>query len=206
MAFPFAKANCYLQSTRTPFVLVWPGVTKPGTVQDSARITMLDLLPTFCDAAGIPVPDGATGQSLRSALRGERTPDETVFTVFHETSAKRRYEMRCAQDSRYGYIWNAWSDGEREYRAENMHGLSWPAMQDSTDPGVARRCDFHLRRAPEELYDLRTDPHSLADLAADPRHRAVMEDYRERMRAWMAESGDPLRERFEREIAGCSAS
>ncbi|MEQ3553843.1 sulfatase [Pseudonocardia nematodicida] len=206
MAFPFAKANCYLQSTRTPFVLVWPGVTTAGTVQDTARITMLDLVPTFCDAAGIAVPEGATGASLRSAVMGERTPDETAFTVFHETSAKGRYEMRCAQDSSFGYLWNAWSDGEREYRAENMDGLSWPAMQDSDDPEVVRRREFYLRRAPEELYDLRADPHSLTDLAADPAYRTVLEDYRSRMRSWMARDGDPLHERFVREVSGVPAA
>jgi N-sulfoglucosamine sulfohydrolase len=201
MAFPFAKANCYLQSTRTPFLLVWPGVTEPGTVQDAARVTMLDLLPTFCEAAGVPVPEGATGQSLRSAVRGERTPDETVFTVFHETSAKGRYEMRCAQDSGFGYIWNAWSDGQREYRAENMHGLSWPAMQASDAPEVVRRREFYLSRAPEELYDLRADPDSLVNLVADPEYGEVLTRYRERMRAWMAGDGDPLGERYEQEVA-----
>lgn len=205
MAFPFAKANCYLQSTRTPFLLVWPGVTTPGSVQDSARVTMLDLLPTFCDAVGIDVPEGATGRSLRDAVRGERTPDETVFTVFHETSAKGRYEMRCAQDSSFGYVWNAWSDGEREYRAENMHGLSWPAILGSDAPEVVARREFYLRRAREELYDLRADPHSLSDLTADPAYRTVLDDYRERMRGWMERDGDPLHARFEREVSGAPA-
>ncbi|GAA1084222.1 MULTISPECIES: sulfatase [Pseudonocardia] len=208
MAFPFAKANCYLQSTRTPFVLVWPGVTTPGSVHEGDRFTMLDLLPTFCEVAGVPVPDGAGGSSLGPRLRdgAQPEPDRTVVTVFHETSAQGRYEMRCAQDSAHGYIWNAWSDGERQYRAENMHGLSWAAMQDSTDPSVRARREFYLRRAPEELYALRADPHALSDLATDTAHATVLDDYRERLRSWMTETGDPLLDRFEVEVLGRTAS
>ena len=32
MAFPFAKTNCYLNSTRTPFLARWPAVIQAGRV------------------------------------------------------------------------------------------------------------------------------------------------------------------------------
>ncbi|MFI5610333.1 sulfatase [Amycolatopsis sp. NPDC051903] len=194
MAFPFAKANCYLRSTLTPFVVRWPGVTEPGSAGDDAFVSMLDLFPTFCEAAGVAVPADLDGRSLLALLRGE--PDagrERVFTVFHETSAKQRFEMRCTQDARFGYLWNAWSDG-RAYRAENMEGLTWPAMVAAAqdDPAVAERFAFYTTRAPEELYDLVADPGCLHNLAADPAFADELGRCRRHVAGWLAATGDPL--------------
>src|SRR4029450_13741008 len=61
IAVPFAKANCYLQSTQTPFIVRWPGMTKPGTRNDDVFVSMLDLFPTFCDIAGVPAPADVDG-------------------------------------------------------------------------------------------------------------------------------------------------
>ncbi|GLY71580.1 sulfatase family protein [Amycolatopsis taiwanensis] len=191
MAFPFAKANCYLRSSLTPCIVRWPGVTEPGSADTRSFVSMLDLFPTFCAAAGIPIPGDLDGHTLVPLLRGEAQPDrERVFTVFHETSAKQRYEMRCTQDARFGYIWNAWSDGAQAYRAENMEGLSWPAML--ADPVSADRTDFYLRRVPEELYDLESDPDCLRDLAGDPAYGDALAEARRHLANWLKATGDPL--------------
>lgn len=195
MAFPFAKANCYLQSTRTPMIVRWPRVTVPGTTDAQSLFTTLDLLPTFCDAAGVGIPTDIDGQSLLPLLRGEpRAADAPIVTVFHETSAKRRFEMRCVQDRRHGYIWNGWSDGDVQYVAENMDGLTWAAMTEAAavDEAVRDRAAFYRRRTPEELYDLDTDPHSLNNLAADPGTAAVLDRMRSHLLAWMRQNADPL--------------
>lgn len=199
MAFPFAKANCYLRSTLTPLIVRWPGVSAPGSENAEEFVNMLDLFPTFCDAAGVPVPEGLDGSSLVPLLRGVRGEGrERVFTVFHETSAKNRYEMRCVQDARYGYIWNAWADGQTHYKAENMWGLTWNAMLEAseTDSSVRARSDFYLTRSPEELYDLTVDPDCLHNLAGDPEHADVLADKRATLGDWMTETADPLRSAF----------
>jgi N-sulfoglucosamine sulfohydrolase len=195
IAVPFAKANCYLQSSRTPLIVRWPGVTRPGSREDTAFVSAIDLFPTFCAVAGAEVPSELDGRSVLPLLRGqEQGGRDKVFTVFHETAKKGRYEMRCRQDARYGYIWNEWSDGTREYRAENMMGRTWPAMLAAaeTDDQAAKRTRFYLDRVPEELYDLRTDPHSLTNLAEEPACRDVLAAAREDLHTWMVETGDPL--------------
>ncbi|QRP44729.1 hypothetical protein [Amycolatopsis sp. FDAARGOS 1241] len=159
-------------------------------------MSMLDLFPTFCEATGIAVPAGLDGRSLLPLLRGEPdTGRERVFTVFHETSAKQRFEMRCTQDARFGYVWNAWSDG-RAYRAENMEGLTWPAMVAAADPAVAERVAFYTTRAPEELYDLVADPDCLHNLAAQPAFADELGACRRYVAGWLAETGDPLESRY----------
>lgn len=204
MAFPFAKANCYLQSTRTPLIVRWPGVTTPGSVDDRSLVTMLDLLPTFCEAAGVEAPNDVDGASLLPLLRGLRAGSEIAFTVFHETSAKRRFEMRCAQDAHSGYIWNHWSDGETEYEAENMQGLTWRAMERAAgdDPVIGERASFYRLRTAEELYDFRLDPHSLDNLSEDTSSRAELDRLRTALLAWMRRHGDPLAGSYERFLAG----
>ncbi|WP_415853822.1 sulfatase [Sinomonas sp. G460-2] len=199
MAFPFAKANCYLRSTLTPLIVRWPGVTTAGSEDTESFVNMLDLFPTFCEAAGAKVPEGLDGSSLAPLLRRQHEEGrDRVFTVFHETSAKNRYEMRCVQDARYGYIWNAWADGETKYKAENMHGLTWNAMlgASANDAAVKARSDFYLTRSPEELYDLTVDADCLHNLAESPEFSGILADKRSTLAQWMAETVDPLLSAF----------
>ena len=193
MAFPFSKANCYLQSTRTPLIVRWPGSVAPGTRVESAFVSMLDLFATFCDITGATATPN-DGSSLVPLLTGttEQHRDHVV-TVFHETAAKKRYEMRCVQDGTHGYIWNGWADGETEYRAENMIGLTWNAMVEAAqqDSALAERVSFYQSRQAEELYDLAADPDALHDLSGDPSVRLALAGMREALRAWMVETADP---------------
>ena len=199
MAFPFAKANCYLQSTRTPLVIRWPGRTRPGSADTRHFVSGLDLLPTLCAAAGVDPPPELDGASLEPLIDGAEAPGrDHVVTTFHETSAKQRFEMRAIQTTRYGYIWNHWSDGDRTYRAENMHGRTWPAMAAAEDPTVRARADFYLHRAPEELYDLREDPHGLRNLIDDPAQGPEIAELRALLRRALGRNRDPLRDAYAR--------
>ncbi|MBK0330879.1 sulfatase [Brachybacterium sp. MASK1Z-5] len=199
MAFPFAKANCYLRSTSTPLIVAWPGRIREGAVLEEPFVSTLDLFPTFCEIIGSQVPEGLDGCTLmplleESAGAREIAGRDRVHTVFHETSAKRRYEMRCVQTADWGYVWNSWSDGEEEYRAENMQGLSWGAMVGAAegDDALEERTAFYLRRAPEELYDLRNDPDCLENLAGDPARADDLLAARTALRAELERSADPL--------------
>lgn len=168
--------------------------------------TTLDLLPTFCDAAGVPCPDDVDGTSLVPLLRRQESGRDIVFTVFHETSAKRRFEMRCAQTPRYGYIWNAWSDGATAYKAENMAGLTWSAMATAAaeDAELGERVEFYEYRTPEELYDLESDPSALMNLVGSPEHAERLVNMRSVMREWMQRTQDPLAGAYDRFVGAQS--
>jgi N-sulfoglucosamine sulfohydrolase len=199
MAFPFAKANCYLQSTATPLIVRWPGRVRAGALDNTHFVSGLDVFPTFCTAAGVDVPEYCDGRSLSRLFDGAADRDrERVVTVFHQTSAGRRYDMRCVQDARFGYIWNAWSDGEYAYRAENMDGLTWTAMIEAAgaDPMLAARTQFYVHRTPEELYRLDDDPAELDNLVGSAAYEAELTIARNHLRDWMSRVDDPLAERF----------
>jgi arylsulfatase A-like enzyme len=65
--------GCYYEGgIREPFIVRWPGVTKPGSTCDVPVINV-DLFPTFLAAAGIPVPANKVldGESLLPLLKGD---------------------------------------------------------------------------------------------------------------------------------------
>ena len=70
----FDKRWIFEESLRTPLVMQWKGVTKPGTVNKDL-VSNLDFAETFLDAAGVPVPAEMQGRSLVPILRGQRPAD-----------------------------------------------------------------------------------------------------------------------------------
>ncbi|MFC1759430.1 sulfatase, partial [Planctomycetota bacterium] len=54
MPLPFAKTNCWRHSTRTPWIVRWPGVVKKGSHEIEHVISGIDLAPTILDAVGLP--------------------------------------------------------------------------------------------------------------------------------------------------------
>jgi arylsulfatase A-like enzyme len=70
----FDKRFMYEESLRMPFLVRWPGVVKPGTVNDG-MILNVDFAPTLLDAAGLRVPDDMQGRSFLPLLKGERPKD-----------------------------------------------------------------------------------------------------------------------------------
>jgi arylsulfatase A-like enzyme len=65
------KGGCYEGGTRVPFIVYWPGVTRPGSVSDTPTITM-DIYPTVLEIAGMKKEacKGVDGLSLVPLLRG----------------------------------------------------------------------------------------------------------------------------------------
>jgi N-sulfoglucosamine sulfohydrolase len=194
MALPFAKTNVYLASTKVPWIVRWPGVVVGGAVDRKHFVSGIDCMATLLEAAGLPRPAGMDGRSFVPVLRGG-TQDgrEEVLTVFHRTSGRRDYPMRCLQDRRFGYIRNAWADGQRVFRNESQAGLTFRAMTRAaaTDPDLARRVELYVHRVAEELYDFAADPNARINLAADPAHAEVLAEMRRRLIVRLEAVGDP---------------
>lgn len=199
MAFPFAKTNCYLNSTRTPWMARWPGVIEPGRVDDVHFISGIDFMPTALDVVDVEFPEGMDGRSFVPVLRGEKQAGrEMVFTQFHQTSARRNFPMRCAQTKRFGYIFNPWSDGEREFKNESQSGRSWKAMVDAAKGSekIAERTKLFSYRVLEEFYDFENDPAALNNLVYDRRYAGEVQEFRDALERWMVEVDDPALDAF----------
>lgn len=166
-------------------------------------ISGIDYTPTILEAVGLSQIEGVDGRSFVPLLRGAaQAGREQVFTMFHETSTRQRFEMRAVQDRKYGYIFNAWSDGERVSKNKSQNGLTFRAMQQAarTDPQIAERVKLFLYRVPEEFYDFESDPDALDNLTADPKYKPEMDRLRRQLLDNMRRSGDPLLEVFSKRV------
>lgn len=85
------KQDMYEGGLRVPFIAVWPGKIKPGSRGDSIALTM-DLYPTFCEVAGVPINHPIDGRSMLASLRDSSVamPDRDLFWPRRE--GNRRYE------------------------------------------------------------------------------------------------------------------
>ncbi len=191
-SFPFAKANTYLASNRTPMLVRWPGVTKPGSVDKTHFVSEVDFFATFMDATGLPMPSGLDGRSMVPLLKGGKQDGrDVVFTQIDYTIGGPPKPMRCVQDGQYAYIFNAFSDGKFKYK-NNNEGLTFDAMEEAgkTDPAMQARVEMFRHRVPQEFYDLQKDPGCLKNLIQDPSQQAVAKKYQDRLRQWMIETHD----------------
>jgi len=77
-----SKAHFYEESAGVPFILRMTGTLPAGVVNESSLVsTGLDLLPTLCEFAGVAIPDGLLGRSLRTVAEGGRDTPERAFVV-----------------------------------------------------------------------------------------------------------------------------
>lgn len=194
MALPFAKTNVYLASTKVPWIVRWPGRVSPSTVDAKHFVSALDLMPTMLDIAGVEKPSGMDGRSFVPLLLGQdQAGRDRVLTVFYRTSGRRKYPMRCLQNERFGYIRNAWSDGEQVFRNESQQGRTFRAMREAakTDVVIAERVTLFQKRVPEELYDFSADPSARQNLVGDPAYAAVLRRMRQQLSRTLMRVEDP---------------
>ena len=193
MPLPFAKTNCWWHSTRTPWIVRWPGIVQPERHDRQHMIAGIDLAPTVLDAVGLRPLPGVDGHSFVPVLRGKtQNGFHHVITQINRTAGKRDYPMRSILDKRFSYVFNAWPDGQTIFKNESQNGLTMKAMRRAakSNPTIAARVKLFLYRTPEELYDYQRDPDARHNLARDPRFQKKLNEMRSRMLAYMKSTGD----------------
>ena len=78
----YDKRWMYEESLMMPFIVNWPGVTKPGS-RDTHLIQNLDYAETFLDIAGAKIPADMQGASLVPLLRGQTPKDWRNSIYYH---------------------------------------------------------------------------------------------------------------------------
>ncbi len=87
------KASLYEGGVREPCLVLWPGVTKPGSTNDTI-IQSIDWMPTILDATGVALPKDLRidGISIVPALKGNSIQRDSIFTHFpHDTPASGQH-------------------------------------------------------------------------------------------------------------------
>lgn len=137
------KASLYEESARIPLILAGPGI-RAGHTEYATLASLADLAPTFCDYAGIPIPEDVRGVSLRPVLEHGR-PLSRAFVAGELLYQDQTREGRMIRTARHKYV--VFNGGARP---EQLFDLD-------TDPG--------------EVLNLAARPEGQAEL---DRHRALL--------------------------------
>lgn len=78
----FDKRWIFEESLRSPLMVRWPEVTRPGSV-NSRIVSLLDFAETFLDIAGVTVPADMQGRSLVPLCQGETPTDWRTSLYYH---------------------------------------------------------------------------------------------------------------------------
>ena len=107
----FDKRWMFEESYRTPLLIEWPGIIKPGSVNND-MVSNLDLAETFLDMAGVKVPSDMQGRSMVPILKG-RTPSnwrkEHYYHYYEYPGShmvKRHYGISTEQYKLIHYYYN----------------------------------------------------------------------------------------------------
>lgn len=200
MPLPFAKTQLYHHSTRTPWIIRWPGVVPENQIDQEHMISAVDLLPTLLEAVGAPLPEKLDGRSFLPLLHGKSQPGrDWVFKEYNENSGGARHPMRSVESKRFGYIFNPWSDGRRTFKTATTGTQTYRLMRTlaATDEQVAARLQLFDHRVREEFYDYQNDPDALNNLIDHPDYQDEIQLYRQTLGDWMRNTGDPCLVAFE---------
>ena len=138
------KSVLYDEASRVPFIVSWKGVTKAGLIDKEHLVsTGLDIIPTLCDFAGIPLPTELKGRSVRALAEG-RTPASWRETIVTENGGSR-----MLRSARYKYV--VYATGKRNEMLTDMNEDPGEMKNLALDPAFASVLTEH-RRLLKEWY------------------------------------------------------
>ncbi len=88
------KRDLFEGGIRSPLIAWWPGVVEAGSRSDHICAAW-DFFPTFCDMAGVTVPEGLDGISILPALtgKGKQPEHESLYWEFHTRTGVQAVRM-----------------------------------------------------------------------------------------------------------------
>lgn len=154
------KTVFYEEASKVPFIISYKGLQPKKS--DYLVQTGIDLIPSLCDLAGIPIPKQSRGVSLKKLVFDNTTPIERKYVVVSdhlvqgaEVNGQRpEPEGRMLRNERFKY---------------------WI---------------YNEGRQKETLYDLQNDPGEMVNLAGDPKYRDELKECRTQMLEWAKENND----------------
>src|SRR5690554_11296 len=100
----FDKRFMYEESFRTPMVMRYPGVIKPGT-RFRHMVMNLDIAPTMLDAAGLPIPKDIQGESMLPLLMDKSAKGrDAIYYHYYENGEHAVSPHFGVQTDRYKLI------------------------------------------------------------------------------------------------------
>lgn len=191
---PFArgKTTVYEAGIRIPFIVRWPGVSKP--MRSRAMVSTIDILPTILDATGVAPAGKMHGKSLRPVLKNADAPwREYLVAEFHFHGGRPFYPRRAIRDHRYKLIHNLLAGKAKPSTGIDADTAYQVSQQSRYDGTPVRRAFDTFANPPEfELYDLENDAIEFDNLAGNPDYRAIQERLTKALLEYRKQTDDPF--------------
>lgn len=213
--YPRSKANLYDSGTHAPLAIMWPARIGPGR-SSRALVSLIDLAPTFLEAARIDRPAEMVGKSLLAhLLGGAEGPNPFVVTSLERHNDGREisgfgYPARAIRTDKWLYIKNLAPDRSpagkpNVYDPGHLADYSFAGYPDidygitkefiiehKDDPAVRPFYEIATSKRPAaQLFDVVNDPYNMKDLASDPQFRPVVRDLDKRLVDDLTRRKDP---------------
>lgn len=159
------KMVMYEESVRVPLIVVAPGSDREarrGVVCDVPVSAGIDLMPTWCDYAGVTPPADLPGRSLPPLVARDDDAERAA-------RAAGVFVEMCGTPDWRGLI----GDGARMVRSHRFKYVV-----------------FHHGRPNEQLFDLHNDPGEMVNRAFCSTYRDTLTHHRDPLRAWMHRTAD----------------
>ena len=119
-----------------PFIVRWPGKVSAGTINNTSLISAVDLLPTFCEIAGVELPptyrpDGISQvATLKGKAGSEVNRDKPLF-----------WKMSSAWPAKVNKPdhWVAWAIVDQNWKLVSNHDLSYSELYDLSQDGLEKK-------------------------------------------------------------------
>ena len=147
----WGKVTNYEDATRAPLLIVDPA--RKSKPQVGALTEFLDVYPTLCDLAGLPIPAHVQGKSLVPLMRGETDKLHEAAISEMSPGAKKGVMGWTLRTPRYRYI---------EWRKAKLDGEN-PV--------------FSGEVLSTEFYDYEKDPIERENLAKQPEYAQVVQEH-----------------------------
>lgn len=160
----WCKQSNYNIDVQVPLMIRIPNHPAAGSKTESL-VELVDLYPTVCDVAGLPIPSNMEGTSMKPLMsKPDRKWKSAVFSQFHRapriTPDKGRYMGLSMVTDRYHYVeWRTW---------DHIKGIAGELKA-------------------TELYDHKVDPDENQNISGNEKHKALIGDLAAQLkRGWKA--------------------
>jgi choline-sulfatase len=155
------KTVLYDGSSKVPLIISAPGTVNTRTC-DRLVNTGVDLLPTLCALAGLQIPEGLPGMSLKESVKSGGIPDPRAYIVI---------QNKMIQGSPI--------DGQKPEPAGRM-----------VRSKRFKYCAFDVGGRRESLIDMDSDPGETINLAGKNEYKQELERHRQYLREWCQSTND----------------
>jgi arylsulfatase A-like enzyme len=191
----------YEESCRVPFAVRYPGVTLKKHKSDTL-FSAVDIYPTLCGLAGVPVPKHCSGRDLSDAMRGRKIEEPKYVFMISEPEKPGAHAVAMAildgkdaqaaaaaapapkRNNRKATKPDAGANGEAAGKGEDGGCPPYRGVRTKTHTYIVADTGRWL------LYENIADPYQMKNLAADESQKTLMESLDVEVEKWLHSVND----------------